>query len=360
MDNAIKTDCRTMVLALPGPTPATTSRASTPRILMVFQDNLLSETTDVKVDFIGTGITITPFGQAERLSWRHLWRALACGMRLVFRRYDAVIIPAIDADWMWDQNAFRKRLRKLVVSVLGWKLNGRTPLLRWLLPKSGRLCVLDRYDRVGIQRDFAQRVGADVYLKTNLPVREKASGEDGNLRVDVLPFWLHLQHYPETASAKDVDIFFAAQMNSGARRAAAQEIEALKREGFHVVALEERLDAKEYVRMLQRSRLTLSPEGYGFHCFRHYEAMLARSVPVISRPREELVTDLETERNCLFYDAGREGDLCAVVRNALKEPPRLEAWAHSLRQFALERHSLKAVGQWILENVDMANRLRPA
>ena len=56
----------------------------------------------------------------------------------------------------------------------------------------------------------------------------------------------------------------------------------MRREGIDV-DIGERMPIEQYMERCAKARLVWSPEGYGKECFRHYEAALCGSVPVISR-----------------------------------------------------------------------------
>lgn len=322
-----------------------------PRCLLIWQDNLLGEAEQVVVDYLGTGITITPFGKADRPGLKQCGRVLLYGLRLLFRRYDRVIIPAIDFTWKWDASPWRGRFRRALARLLSLKPDGRTPLLRWFVSRRGLLCVLDRYDVDVILEDYAKLVGADLYLKTNLSRARQAAGGASSMKLDVLPYWVVSECYPEPRVEKDVDLFYSVSLNSDARRLASTEVAQLQKDGLRVVVSSGQLSLGEYLALLQRSHLTLSPEGYGYHCFRHYEAMLCGSVPVINLARQDYITDLRDQENCLMYDPTRQGELSRVVKAALRNKPHLSDWGRRLRQFALDHHSMKAVGSYILQTL---------
>jgi len=326
--------------------------ARKPRYLLIWQDNLLKDSTQVVTDYLGTGITITPFAKSERSKSGQLARFVLYGWRFLLRQYDCVIFPAMNFNWDSDPSSARRWVRKFLARLLMLKPDGTTPLIRWLLSKKTVVCVLDRYDVDVILEDYAQLVGANVYLKANLATdKQKARG--GTLpRLGFLPYWILSEYYPAGQNKKDVDLFYAAALNSEVRRLATDEIASLQNAGLRIEAATERLPADEYLSLLQRSYLTLSPEGQGYHCFRHYEAMIAGSVPVINRPEKEFVTDLADKKNCLFYDARRPGDLLRVVKEALRDKSRLQEWGQSLRQFALDNHSPRAVGNFILHTLE--------
>jgi hypothetical protein len=325
--------------------------ARKPRCLIVWQDHLLADTQQVVVDYLGTGTTITPFGTSERAGLGYFVRVTRCALRLLFRRYDLIILPAIDFSWQWDTSRMGRWARKLLAWLLALKPGGRTPLFRWFVPRHGLVAVLDRYDSDAILDDYARLVGANVYLKTNLLSSRQIRSDVSGMKLEVLPYGVFSERYAGPAEAKDVDLFYSTTLNSEVRRRAADEVAQLKSDGLRVVDALGRLPLDEYLAYMQRSYLTLSPEGYGYHCFRHYEAMLSGSIPVINRHQADYVTDLQDGKNCLLYNADCPGDLARVVKNALRNPSQLRLWGQQLRQFALENHSMSAVGRRILKSL---------
>jgi glycosyltransferase involved in cell wall biosynthesis len=125
----------------------------------------------------------------------------------------------------------------------------------------------------------------------------------------------------------------------------------LEKAGVKVYAPTERLAFDDFMLAVARSHLTLSPEGYGYHCFRHCEAMLLGSVPVINQPAEPMVTDLEDGRNCVLYRDDRPGALREAVLSALKDKAHLKAWGSQLRRYAREHYSMPTVGRAVWEKL---------
>lgn len=113
-----------------------------------------------------------------------------------------------------------------------------------------------------------------------------------------------------------------------------------------------RIPFDQFLETMGASWLTLSPEGYGYHGFRHYEAMLMGSILVINRPDPALMTNLSHGENCLFFSPDKPGDLTRCVLEALKDKPHLAAWGDQLREYASYHHSRFIVGTNILELMD--------
>src|SRR4029079_6512621 len=90
---------------------------------------------------------------------------------------------------------------------------------------------------------------------------------------------------PVGAAEKTADIFFTGRVagSSTVRRRGLAELIALRDNGVRVDIPDNNLPLEDYLARCARAWLTWSPEGYGFDCFRTYEAAICGSVPVISR-----------------------------------------------------------------------------
>ena len=89
------------------------------------------------------------------------------------------------------------------------------------------------------------------------------------------------------------------------RRASIQSVRQLQSAGYRIVIEESHLPFAEYLSLMSRSWLTLSPQGYGYNGFRHYESMLVGSVPLINLPDPPVVNDFRHGQNCFFYSTKR-------------------------------------------------------
>ena len=147
----------------------------------------------------------------------------------------------------------------------------------------------------------------------------------------------------ETQARKDRDVFFVGSVNSTIRAAGLPVLRALEAEGVRVDIAEGGLSKQEYLARCARSWLTWSPEGYGWECFRHYEASLCLSVPVLSPPGIFRHHPLREGDHAIYYSAEGDG-LRRAVTAALASKLRLEATALAARDHVLRHHTLpKAV-----------------
>ena len=84
--------------------------------------------------------------------------------------------------------------------------------------------------------------------------------------------------------------------------------------------------------------MTWSPEGFGWDCFRHYEASLCLSVPVLSPPTIARHAPLLDGVHALTYPVEGDG-LAAVIREALQDKARLARMAQTARDHVLLHHT---------------------
>lgn len=153
---------------------------------------------------------------------------------------------------------------------------------------------------------------------------------------------------PTADLEKTTDIFFSGRVDfPPLRRRGIEQLLALRREGIRV-EIGEPMPLSEYMERCARASLVWSPEGFGKECFRHYEAPLCRSVPVINRAPMIRHQPLEEGVHCFYYDAERD-DLAAVVRQALVDRDRLRTMAAAGRDHVLRHHTFEAICRYVIE-----------
>src|SRR5207248_1427700 len=114
--------------------------------------------------------------------------------------------------------------------------------------------------------------------------RLRGLGNVGGCRFKPLPYWIALDNYPAPLPrGKSIDVFFAGAVNCPERRVSIDSVRQLESDGYRIKIVEGHLPFAEYLSLTSRSWLTLSPQGYGYNGFRHYESMLMGSVPLINR-----------------------------------------------------------------------------
>jgi glycosyltransferase involved in cell wall biosynthesis len=92
----------------------------------------------------------------------------------------------------------------------------------------------------------------------------------------------------------------------------------------------------------------LKAEGFGWDCFRHYEAALAGSVPLMQVPTIYRYAPLKDGVHGLYYCVEEEG-LALRIRQALQNRTWLAEMGIAARRHVLERHTLDALSRYIIE-----------
>ena len=148
---------------------------------------------------------------------------------------------------------------------------------------------------------------------------------------------------------KRVDLFYAGRLeNRLNRQAGLKQLERLKAEGFAVDVANERLPREEFFRRCAQAYLVWSPEGNGWDCWRHYEAALAGSVPLMQSPTIRRHAPLRDDVHAIYYFV--EDDHLAVrVRQALQNRPRLIEMGLAARQHVLTWHTHEALNRYVVE-----------
>ena len=271
---------------------------------------------------------------------------------------------------------------------LGWRWIGRLASLHLVLfplhllrtsgvlflrlPTRTPIAVVDTEDHTAVNRHnfflfpkcrafFKRELPADhwkVFLKTahpNLPTARLRRRRFYREAVEKLrPISLgiseaKLAQVPAAPVEKTVDVFFAGSTgNSSVRARGMEQLLALRREGYVVDVADAKMTLEAYFARCARAWLTWSPEGYGWECFRHYEAAACRSVPVINQPSIYRYRPLRNGVHCIHYDVEGDGLRTAIVE-ALRDKPRLAAMAEAAREHVLRHHAQRRLCDYILE-----------
>jgi hypothetical protein len=149
---------------------------------------------------------------------------------------------------------------------------------------------------------------------------------------------------------KTADIFYAGSIEetSTVRRSGMREIIALRDRGLRVDIPEGRLPPQEFYRRCAQAWLVWSPEGLGWDCFRHYEALACGSVPLINQPTIERYRPLVHGVHALYYDP-EPGFLTQAVDAALADKDRLRAIAREGKAYVLAHHTMSALAKYVVE-----------
>jgi glycosyltransferase involved in cell wall biosynthesis len=242
------------------------------------------------------------------------------------------------------------------------------------LPRGVPIVALDLDDTFAINRhSFFLLERARIYFKRELPIDrwqtlfKTAHGDIPTTRVRAkkrfkrwiaklrpitLGYWRRdvAGLAPAKPEDKTVDVFFAGQIDpsSTVRSDGLAQLQALAAEGYVIDVVGERLPYEEFARRMARAWLVWSPEGFGWQCFRHFEAPLAGSVPLINQPRILRDQPLEDGVHALYYVADGDGLRRAVVA-ALADKERLARIAVAARAHVLAHHTFEALCARVIE-----------
>ncbi|MGH6767766.1 MAG: glycosyltransferase family protein [Xanthobacteraceae bacterium] len=155
---------------------------------------------------------------------------------------------------------------------------------------------------------------------------------------------------PLPASEKTADVFFTGRVEDSTtvRQRGLEEMKALRAKGIRVDVPENNLALTDYLDRCARAWLVWSPEGYGYECFRTYEAAICGSVPVVNRQTVERHRPLRDGEHCFYYDV-EPGGLTRTIETALADRDRLMAMSAAAREFVLANHTLAALARYVAE-----------
>jgi hypothetical protein len=257
-------------------------------------------------------------------------------------------------------------------------LKGRSPLVRGFAPELLRrrglapLVVIDHEDLPVINRDnlfllqrcalwFKRELPVDhwrVFLKTahpQLPTPRFRMNPRHRAWVDKLrPISIGLPTdapgLPTEPQPKTADIFFLARVadSSTARARGLAELRALADQGVAVDLPDGPLPRPEFYRRCAAARMVWSPEGLGWDCFRHYEALACGAVPMINQPSIDRHAPLIAGEHALYYDP-EPGGLTRAVLAALADKPVLARIADAGRAHVLAHHTPHAIARYVVE-----------
>jgi len=296
---------------------------------------------------------------------RDLWRAL--------REPETSLVvchPTFFTPWHWRWLIRALFDRRISNRAFSFSRRMGPQVLRWRI--SAPVVICDHADLPIINRNnfflldcchlyFKRELPPDrwrVFLKTahaSLPTPRFRKSERYLAQIEKLrPISLGLplsapRPFPIMSSEKSVDIFFAGTIegSSSMRPKGLTELLALQDRSLVVDIPDRRLSQSEFYRRCAQARLTWSPEGHGWDCFRHYEAAMCGSVPLMSRPTIERYRPMVEGTHAVYYDV-ETGELTRAAIAALADKPRLEAMGRAARAHVLTHHTPEAIARDIV------------
>jgi glycosyltransferase involved in cell wall biosynthesis len=258
--------------------------------------------------------------------------------------YDFVVLPAIHPEHRFDE-PWHKLAAKFVLQTAARSALLSAPLSR--VVGSCRHVIVD----IGDDRRLCEATirlfpRSTLYFKRELDL-DRITELD---RVRPLPLFVPNENLIPKRQQKDVDVFFAGALCNQIRTDALETIRSLSGRGLRVVIPSAPLPYPDFMEALARSWLVLSPEGYGWDCYRHYEACIAGSVPVINRPSYRRHLFLQDGQHCFYYDPG-QGSLAELLHAVLADKGRLMRMAEAGRQHVLVNHTRSAVARYVLREI---------
>lgn len=312
------------------------------RILELSRDPLFKSVYPERTDWVQIGSPLEPFGRHAGHAAVDRTAFVGALTRLSKRTYDFAVFPAI-RNWIPadESQPFRSSLRSSLIWIAGGRVTSRMiggalglRRLRFILRDVSDFPDLDESG----SRLFP---GAVLYSKREVLVEDLRMSRHPKVVYTPMPF--EFEPYDQIGQVeKTVDVFYAARLNNELRRQADGVLRDLAAEGISVDMPEERLDFDSYLRRMAAARLVVSPRGQGEHCYRHYEALLLGSVPVINHPLRPVRYELEHQETCIFYEPRPEALRNTIVR-ALWDPRKLTEIARRGDDLVRANHSKQAI-----------------
>lgn len=225
------------------------------------------------------------------------------------------------------------------------------------------MVVLDMHDdRMINADDVALLRSSTLYFKRELPANAQSAfarnlrdGELNRLVEKIRPISLGLsadmlRDAPRELPPKSVDVFFAGYLGHAPfiRGAGLKQLQALKADGLRIDIPESRLSLPDFLARCAQAYLVWSPEGLGWDCFRHYEAALCGSVPLINLPSIRRHEPLREGEHALYYPIEQDG-LRQAVLAALAQPERLVQMGRAGREHVLKHHTHEAICEYVVQ-----------
>jgi hypothetical protein len=167
--------------------------------------------------------------------------------------------------------------------------------------------------------------------------------------ISLQPGLVEIDDLEQVFATKTHDVFFAGAVddNSTVRRDGIALLRALLSKGIRIDLATERLPQAEFYQRMSRAWLTWSPSGFGWDCYRHYEAPQCLSVPVINYPTITRYMPLQDGVHAIYY--APEGDgLSRAIEGALRDKDDLRKIAVAGRAHVRAHHAGPAFCDYVI------------
>jgi hypothetical protein len=292
----------------------------------------------------GSSLTAEEPVQPEEPSISLLARTLS---RIRRREFNLIVLPAIHPEHVHNQSRI-KRMSKVMLRYAA-KVPAVASVVHRFGMRSTNCVVLDIHDdRHLCETTLRLFPRCALYFKRELALDDPRAALVGRLK----PMSLILpdERRIPPPREKDIDVIFAGAVCNDTRKRAVEQARSLAALGARVLIPDKPLPYPAFMEALGRSWLVLSPEGYGWDCYRHYEACLASSVPLINKPKYSRHLYLEEGTHCFYYDADRD---CIAARavELLADKVKLLRMSEEGRRHVLANHTRSAVARYILREL---------
>jgi len=157
-----------------------------------------------------------------------------------------------------------------------------------------------------------------------------------------------------TAAQKTIDIFYSGDNpKTTVRTEGVELLERLAERGVRVDLSRECLSLEEFHRRIAASWLVWSPEGSGWECIRHAEALVHGSVPVINYPTIHRYKPLLDGVHAFYYGC-EEDHLLQVVLKALQDKESLLRMVEAGREHLRQWYAAPRVAEYVLREAGLA------
>jgi hypothetical protein len=317
------------------------------RVLEISRFGLFKALMPDTTDWIrwGGSLTADEPMQPERPSLALLTRTLS---RLGRREFDLVVLPSIHPQHVEDQSRYKLISKAMLHGAAN--VPGAAALLHLFGLRSARHIILDIHDDPRLCETTLRLFPRfALYFKRELAL-DAAHSRPPIGKFKPLPLILPNERRIPPSHEKDIDLVFAGRLCNDTRKRAVEAARSLAAQRVRVFIPDRPLSYRSFMEVLGRSWLVLSPEGLGWDCYRHYEACLAGSVPIINRPRFKRHLYLEEGTHCFYYDADRD---CVATRvlELLADKPKLACMSEEGRRYVLANHTRSAVGRYMLKEL---------